>query len=230
MTAGTAPAGKGSTPFEQANGGMPIFDYYREHPESASNFNEFMTFFSGGELQVLMAVFPWAALGGKKIVDVGGSRGAVMGAVKAKFADIECVSFDLPEVIKDVETPPAGVEMVAGDMFKAETIPKCDAIFMKHILHDWSDEKSVDILKSCVSALNANGKIYLVECVLPNAGEETEHKAAQVHLDALMMTIGGKERTKQQWEKLAASAGLAVAQFLATPVPSAQIVVLAPKA
>lgn len=136
------------------------------------------------------------------------------------------VSFDLPEVIADAKSPPPGVELVSGDMFDAETIPQCDAVFMKHILHDWSDENSVKILRSCSSVLNEGGCIYNVECVLPNAGETTDHKAQQVHLDALMMTIGGKERTVKQWHDLAAAAGLRVTEVIPTPIPSAHIVVM----
>ena len=213
------------TPFQAANS-MPIFEYYANHPKSAKQFNEFMTFFSGGELPVVLEFLPWATLTGKKVVDIGGNLGTVMGAVKAKFPEVEAISFDLPEVIATVAEPPPGVELVPGDMFKSESIPQADAIIMKHILHDWSDENSIKILGSCAAALADNGKIFLIECVLPDAGQMTELKGSQVHLDALMMVIGGKERTAAQWSNLATAASLRIAETIATPMPAAQIVVL----
>ena len=57
-------------------------------------------------------------------------------------------------------------------MFKPETIPaNADVIFMKHILHDWSDAHCVDILKSCHAALKGDDcKVIVVDSVLPAPG------------------------------------------------------------
>ncbi|KAK0583392.1 hypothetical protein LWI29_036440 [Acer saccharum] len=73
----------------------------------------------------------------KHLVDVGGGLGVTLKAVTAKFPHIKGINFDLPHVIQHAPQYP-GVEHVGGDMF--ESVPKGDAIFMKWILHDWSDE------------------------------------------------------------------------------------------
>lgn len=39
-----------------------------------------------------------------------------------------------------------------GDFFDASTIPKCDCIFMKHILHDWKDDECKEILRASYKA------------------------------------------------------------------------------
>lgn len=220
-------AGEGDVPYTAANG-KPVFDFYAENPESAAPFNEFMSFFSFGELPIVVDMFNWAPYNGKTVVDVGGNYGPVMGALKAKYPSIETISFDLPEVIATAGTPPEGVTLVGGDFFDSSTIPKTDgAIFMKHILHDWNDDDSKTILTSCKAALLPGGKVILAEAVLPAAGEASELKVPQSQLDTLMGVIGGKERTRAQWDALAASAGFVVEDVMESPSPACQILTLA---
>jgi caffeic acid 3-O-methyltransferase len=215
-------------PFDVANG-MPLFDYYVNHPESAVPFNEFMSFCSAGELGVVLEHGGWDQLSGKTVVDVGGNLGAVMGAVAAKFPEVKCVSFDRPDVIARAGNPPPGVTFAKGDMFVASTIPKCDVIFMKHIIHDWSDEDTVRIWKSCHAALPAEGKILLAEPILPASGQITEWDATSINMDLLMLTIGGKERTRKMFDDLAARANFKIIEQKQTHHPVCTILVLAKK-
>ena len=54
-----------------------------------------------------------------------------------------------------------------GDMF--QEIPKADAVFMKWIMHDWSDEDCIRILKQCKKAIPESTKfIYSQEEVILN--------------------------------------------------------------
>ena len=126
----------GTVPFKDANG-MMIFDYYAQHPESAQPFNEFMSFFSSGEIPIVQQMFDWSQYDGKVVMDIGGSLGPVPAAIKEAAPGIaRCINFDLPEVIESISEPFPGVENVAGDMFDPSTLPKADCVFMKHILHD----------------------------------------------------------------------------------------------
>ena len=54
-----------------------------------------------------------------------------------------------------------------------QKVPSGDAILMKWILHDWSDEHCATLLKNCYDALPAHGKVVLVECILPVNPEAT---------------------------------------------------------
>ena len=111
-------------------------------------------------------------------------------------------------------------------MFDAETIPRGDVIHMKHILHDWSDEAAVEILKACSERLNDGGRVVLAEAVLPEAGEKTDVMATQLNIDLLMLLIGGKERSASMWRELAAEAGMKVEAITATPAPMCQFITL----
>lgn len=148
-------------------------DYYSKHETSAKAFNELMTVHSSMEIPLVLKMVPWKNYSGRRVLDVGGGHGAVMGAVKNDFPEVQTLSFDMPQVIESAAgvTPP-GVEMIAGDMFDVSSYPnKLDAIFMKHILHDWDDESCISILKACHGALNVGSKVFVADAIVPGPGE-----------------------------------------------------------
>ncbi|ESW11028.1 hypothetical protein PHAVU_009G259500 [Phaseolus vulgaris] len=142
----------------------------------------------------------------KRVVDVGGGLGVNINLITSKYPNIHGINFDLPHVIRDAPSYP-GVEHVGGDMF--ENVPKGDAIFMKWILHDWSDEHCLKLLKNCYDAIPDDGKVIVVEAVLPKITETNNAYKAISQIDVLMMTQnpGGKERSEEEFMKLAREAG-----------------------
>ncbi|MED6222661.1 hypothetical protein PIB30_066450 [Stylosanthes scabra] len=116
------------------------------------------------------------------------------------------INFDLPHVIEDAPSYP-GVEHVGGDMFVS--VPKADAVFMKWICHDWSDEHCIKFLKNCYDAVPDNGKVIVAECILPVAPDSSLATKGVVHIDVIMLAHnpGGKERTEKEFEALAKAAG-----------------------
>lgn len=196
------------TPYERANG-MHVFDYYQAHPESANPFNEFLHDVSKGEEPFVVQHVGWEKLVGKTVVDVSDSLNSAMGAVVAKFPGIK---------VKNVACPHGGT-------LDPSTIPAADCIFMKHVMHHWDDESCVRVLKACREALAEDGQVVICEAVLPEAGAMCPAYAAAVHLDALMLVAGGKERTKKQWEALATASGFRLKEVKNTPHPAVKIIV-----
>ena len=72
--------------------------------------------------------------------------------------------------------------------------------------------------------------MIIADAVLPAAGETTELKVPQTQLDMLMAVIDGKERTRAQWDALAAASGFVVEGVQMTPSPACQLLTLAQKA
>ncbi|KAM4100014.1 hypothetical protein ACB094_05G036300 [Castanea mollissima] len=92
----------------------------------------------------------------RQLVDVGGGLGVTLNLITTRYPNIKGINFDLPHVIQHAPPYP-GVEHVEGDMF--ENVPEGQAIFMKWILHDWSDEYCLKLLKNCYNAIPNDGKV-----------------------------------------------------------------------
>ncbi|XP_050275344.1 isoflavone 4'-O-methyltransferase-like isoform X7 [Quercus robur] len=89
------------------------------------------------------------------LVDVGGGTGTVARIISEAFPHMKCTVFDLPHVVANLPDS-KNLKFVGGDMF--QYIPPADAILFKWILHDWSDEECVNILKNCKEAITKKGK------------------------------------------------------------------------
>ncbi|CAD5168293.1 unnamed protein product, partial [Musa acuminata subsp. malaccensis] len=195
---------EGVVPLNSAYG-MPVFDYIGTDPRFNKAFNAGMRGLFCVIVNNLLRVY-----GGfddvEILVDVGGNDGAILQMITSRHTHIKGINYDLPHVISGTKPLP-GVKHVHGNMFK--TVPSGDAVFLKWILHDWSDEHCMKILKNCWKALPQHGKIIVVEHVLPAVPEPTANAQAVFQLDLAMMVycVGGKERTEKEFKALATEAG-----------------------
>ncbi|KAJ6969517.1 caffeic acid 3-O-methyltransferase 3-like [Populus alba x Populus x berolinensis] len=195
---------EGGIPFNKAYG-MTAFEYHGTDPRFNKVFNKGMSDHSKMAMKKILETYKGFE-GLASLVDVGGGTGAVVSTIVSKYPSIKGINFDLPHVIADAPAFP-GVENVGGDMFVS--VPKADAVFMKWICHDWSDEHCLRFLKNCYDALPENGKVILVECILPVAPDTSLATKGVMHVDAIMLAHypGGKERTDKEFEGLARGAG-----------------------
>jgi hypothetical protein len=83
-------------------------------------------------------------------------------------------------------------------------------------LHGWDDSECVTILRNCFNALPASGgKVIAVESVLPDLLLKSDLGAGQkvaLRMDLIMLafaSVGAKERTLQEFQELAKTAGFA---------------------
>ncbi|RZC54399.1 hypothetical protein C5167_013249 [Papaver somniferum] len=158
---------EGGIPFNRAHG-MSAFEY----PGVDLRFNQvFNKAMSDHTTLTMTKVFEkYKGFEGIKVlVDVGGGVGVTTKLITAKYPQLKGINFDLPHVLADAPAYP-GVENVGGDMFVS--VPRGDAIFMKWILHDWSDEYCLKLLKNCYEALPDCGKVIVVEANLPAVIDE----------------------------------------------------------
>ncbi|KAK8466087.1 hypothetical protein PHAVU_009G259200 [Phaseolus vulgaris] len=195
---------EGGVPFNRVYG-IPAFEY----PRLDSRFNKvFNTAMINHTTLVMKKVLEsYEGFEGiKTLVDVGGGLGININLITSKYPHIHAINFDLPRVIQDAPSYP-GVEHVGGDMF--ENVPKGDAIFLKWIVHNWSDEHCVKLLKNCYDAIPDDGKVIVVEAVLPKIPETSNAYKEVSQMDVLMMTQhqGGKERCEEEFMILASAAG-----------------------
>jgi hypothetical protein len=203
--------------------GMDVWEYYKKNSEEGFQFAEAMSGLSSMALQAVLAAYSFA--GARKVVDVGGSHGSFLAAVLQRETEARGVLFDRPEVIEGARATLAGagiadrVERVAGSFF--ESVPAGgDVYLLKHILHDWSDDECVTILRCVREGMTADARVVVVEMLISADGPPSP--APLLDLNMLVM-LTGKERTKDEFGALFAKAGLALSNVTPTHSPFAVV-------
>ena len=200
--------------------GVDVWKYFQQNPEDAAIFNNSMSSVTAATNDTILSLYDFSKF--ETVVDVGGGHGGLMTSILKRNPTVKGVLFDAPEVIEGArpKLEAAGVaercETVSGDFFKA--VPAGgDAYVMKWIIHDWDDEKSITILRNCRSRMRANGRLILVDCVVPESDEP--HFSKFIDLNMLVMT-GGKERTAKEFEQLLNVAGFKLLRIIPTELPT----------
>ncbi|XP_038902989.1 caffeic acid 3-O-methyltransferase-like [Benincasa hispida] len=196
---------EGGRAFNRAYGGVHAFEYLGLDPRFNQVFNTAMINHTTMPIKNIVQSYK-GFTNIKQLVDVGGGLGVTLHVITSTYPSIKGINFDLPHVIRDAPSYP-GVEHVGGDMF--EKVPNGDAVFMKWILHDWSDDHCVKLLKNCYTAIPNDGKVIIVDSILPTMPETTSATKAVAQCDMIEMTLyeGGKERTRDEFKALATKAG-----------------------
>ncbi|KAJ6975710.1 trans-resveratrol di-O-methyltransferase-like [Populus alba] len=148
--------------------------------------------------------------GVNSLVDVGGGLGTMAKGIAEAFPDMNCTVFDLPHVVSDLQGG-KNLKYVGGDMFEA--VPPADALLLKWVLHDWSDEDCVKILKRCKQAIASKGqqkagKVIIIDMVRENQNGDEGSIETQLLFDLeMMVAASGMERNEKEWAKLFFDAG-----------------------
>jgi hypothetical protein len=209
----------GKPGFEHALG-MPIFEWFTKHPDIASLFSETMIGIHGQEPAALASAYDFSDI--ETLVDVGGATGHLLATVLERFPSVGGVLYDLPHVVADAPPLLAArgmtdrVKIEAGSFF--DHVPEgADAYLMSHIIHDWSEPQCLTILGNCRKAMRKDGRVLLVEMVLPPGDEPHFGKL----LDIMMLVgPGGQERTEPEYAALLGKAGFRLKRV----VPTASVV------
>ncbi|KAK6120695.1 hypothetical protein DH2020_045558 [Rehmannia glutinosa] len=189
--------------------GMTFWEYVGVEERFNRMFNDAMASDAHFVVSVVTKECKQVFEGLKSMVDVGGGTGLVAKGIADAFPDLKCVLLDLPRVVAGMEGD-KNLSYVSGDMF--ESIPQADAVFLKWIFHDWTDEESVKLLRKCneaiISSKNNGKKVIIVEMIVDDKKEDHEATETKLFFDMLMMVDAtGKERTEKEWAKLFVAAG-----------------------
>ncbi|KAK2379022.1 isoliquiritigenin 2'-O-methyltransferase [Trifolium repens] len=184
--------------------GVTKYEYMGKDKNMNQIFNKSMVHVCATEMKRMLEIYTGFE-GISTLVDIGGGSGQNIKMIISKYPSIKGINFDLPQVIENAPPLP-GIEHVGGDMFAS--VPQGDAMILKAVCHNWSDEKCIEFLSNCHKALSPNGKVIVVEFILPEEPTTTEESKLVSTLDNLMfITVGGRERTEKQWENLSKLSG-----------------------
>jgi hypothetical protein len=97
-------------------------------------------------------------------------------------------------------------------------LPSGDAYIMKHVIHDWDDQRALQILKNCHRALSdrRQGKVILCEFVMSTGNQP--HISKWIDIEMLMLP-GGRERTKGEFTQLLRHAGFRLSRLIQMKSP-----------
>jgi hypothetical protein len=187
--------------------GKGFFDYLGDEPEFGQIFNDAMTGLSGLSIGPVVDAYDFTRFG--TIVDVAGGHGRLLAAILASAPDAQGVLYDLPEVIAGApallrESHVAErVRLAEGSFF--DGVPQgADAYVLKHIIHDWDDDESIQILRNVRSAAAPGAALLLVETLIP----EDDSASVAKWTDMEMLIINdGRERTANEYRRLFDEAG-----------------------
>lgn len=196
--------------------GEPLFEFLRHRPDNAAIFDQGMVGVHSRETDAMLTTFDFTEI--EVLADIGGGNGSVLAAVLTKCPTLKAILFDRADVIERarVNLITAGVadrvQFLSGDFFQA--VPSgADAYFLRHILHDWTDEPSRTILKNCRSVMPSNGRLLIAEFVLPDGPEPFHGKWFDL---AMMAVTGGQERTESEYRRLLDDSRFALRRIVPT--------------
>jgi hypothetical protein len=200
--------------------GKPLFEWLAEHPEYSSTFNSAMTNMSAVIVPAVLEAYDFGDIG--LLVDVAGGHGQVLRSILRKYPAMRGILMDLDHVLAGAKPyiEADGVadrcQTVAGDFFKAVP-PGGDAYVMKHIIHDWDDERAAQILRSIHTAMGAkHGKVILLEGVLAPGNEPGLGKIMDLEM---LLLPGGRERSAEEFRGLFDRAGFDLVRVVSTTSP-----------
>lgn len=205
----------GRTAFERVYG-MPVFEFLSQNPEKGEIFDQAMTAIHGAETEPMVEAYDFSGVG--TLADIGGGNGSVLSAVLRRHPDMQGILFDLPPVVDRARgtIEAAGLadrcRFVSGNFF--EEVPSgADAYLLRHIIHDWDDAKCTTILQTIHRAIPDEGRLLVLESVIPPGNDPLGAK----FLDLTMLALpGGQERTEAEFRQLFETAGFRLTRIIPT--------------
>ena len=208
----------GKSAWGYTHGTKEVFDYFAENPLQSEIFNNAMTDMSASSAPPVVEAYDFS--GFETVADIAGGYGFLLARILKSAPNAKGILFDLPHVVAGAdellnrEGVSNRVEKASGDFFKE--VPNADAYVLKHIIHDWDDERSIKILQSINRAINKNGKLLIVETVVPEGNEPHFSKIMDLEM---LVSPGGIERTASEYRELLAEAGFALKRIVPTKSP-----------
>jgi hypothetical protein len=200
--------------------GTAGFGHLERDPTTAAAFNEAMRDLTTLVAAALLRAYDFA--GARRIIDVGGGYGALLAVILAAHPHLTGVVYDRAHAAEGAKAHLGAMclahrcQFVAGDFFAS--LPRdADTYILKSILHDWTDEAGAAILRNCRAAIPTNGRVLIVERVMPEHGDGSPIHRAVAQSDLNMLVgPGGRERTQAEYRALLEGAGFELVRIVTT--------------
>jgi hypothetical protein len=199
--------------------GADMFEFLERDSYAGDTFNRAMTDFSTFVAHAVLLSYDFSGV--KSVVDVGGGYGKLLTSILEVYPDLRGLLIDLPGVINGaterIESHACRdrCAAIAGNFLNS--LPRGgDVYVLSGVIHDWSNEGAKRILKNCRNAMLPNGKVLVVECIVPGGNEPSFSKLLDLNM---MVMTGGRERTEREFCELFDAAGLSLNKIIPTVSP-----------
>jgi hypothetical protein len=197
--------------------GMESFAYLAQNPELAKIFDDGMTSFSNLIGPLIAGAYDFSAW--ETLTDIGGGNGVLLAHILKAHKTLRGTLADVPHVLDRArhrgflsgEIAPR-THMQTCNFFEAVP-PGSRAYLMKSVIHDWDDQKALQILRNCRQVVPENGALLLVEMGLSEPNQPSFGKAIDLYM---LVLTGGLERTIEEYRQLLANAGFRLNRVVPT--------------
>ena len=203
--------------------GSSLFDYLRQNSNAADAFHRGMANVSSLLAYAVLMAYDFAGI--SSIIDIGGGHGELLEKILQFNSHVVGTVFDTPLAIEGAKQRLRNnacarrCSYLAGDFFAS--VPKgADAYLLCGVIHDWDDSRAATILKKCRDAMMKDGRLLLIDVVVPEGPSASFIKLLDLNL--LVMT-GGRERTKAELADLLDDAGYKLTRIIPTMAPQSII-------
>jgi len=199
--------------------GMTPWEYRVAHPAESAVFDAAMTGISTAAVAPVVRSYDFSSL--SVLADVGGGHGELLAGILTANPHLRGILLDQPHVVASAGPllERAGVadrcEIVGGSFFDGVP-PGVDAYLLKSVLHDWDDAAAVTILRACHAAMHASARLLVVEPIIRPGNEPDPMKFRDL---LMLVMLGGRERTAEDFARLYAEAGFRLTSIIATGSP-----------
>ena len=203
--------------------GTSLFAYLQQNVDAADAFNQGMANASSMLAYAVLMAYDFAGI--SSIVDIGGGQGNVLEKILQFTPAITGTVFDTASTIEKAKQVLGNdvwsrrCSYVIGDFFTS--VPQgADAYLLCGLIHDWDDRRAIRILKNCRRAMPEQGRVLLVDMVVPDLDATSSNKLPDLNMLAL---TGGRERTKAEFHVLLDAADYKLTRIIPTMAPQSII-------
>ena len=165
------------------------------------------------------------------VADLGGGGGGLIAAILEAYPKVTGMLVDRHESIARAASRfeskglAARCKLAGSDLCQ-EVPAGADVYILKHVLHGYKDDAAIGILRKCHSVLSKEGRLLVIEFVLPDAVTDADPELERRLMSDLNMLVvtGGKERTATAWKALLTNAGFEIQYVIPVPGESVSII------
>jgi hypothetical protein len=210
----------GQPAFRRTSPDGDAFTTMAQNPEQLAIFDEAMAATAPTTAAAVAAAYDFSRFG--TVVDVGGGNGAILTGILSATPGPNGIVFDQPATAAKAREKilAAGLasrcQAVGGNFFTA--VPEgADAYVLKHVIHDWEDEKAIAILRNCRRAMAGDGTLLILEGVYPpRVDRSLESRGAAMNDVNMLVCTGGRQRSEAEFRALYEAAGLSLTRIVPT--------------